>query len=332
MRKTQIVELTKEAYPAWDQLVEDSPQGTIFHRSVWLNTCGRLLGQDVRIFGCFQNDKLVGGCSFFVRNIFGLLRIASSICPMTPYGGVVLSIDKSGPDQENSSMEIMKLVCQAMIAYEYDCTKLVNSPGLVDIRAFTWNGWNSGVRYAYCLDTGSDFQTWVSPKAMSNIRRAMRAGIVVRQSNNISEYCRLFALTFQRQGIKPPVSESFLAQMFDLLRQQRSGEMWIAETASGDIASAEILVWDHKRAYAWSAASDTELRKTGAPSLLLYQEFEELKRRGVKEYNLMSANFPRLASFNSSFNPRLVPYYEVEKHNLRFSIARKIAVFLGTSD
>jgi len=328
MLRIEVVELKEDQYAAWDHLVENSPQGTIFHTSAWLATCGKLLNQKVKLLGCLHAGRLIAGCPFFAHTIFGLARLAYSISGMTPFGGVVLAQPTTSRNrqQENLSMKIIGSLCQSIAAYHFDHVQLTNSPALVDVRPFTWNGWSSKVRYAYYADTDVEFETHVNPKAMSHIRRAIKSGIAARKSEDVSAYCRLFLMTFQRQGIEPPVTESFLAHIFDLLKSRSWGEMWIAETASGEIACAEILVWDSKRAYAWSAASDTQLRKTGATSLLLYREFEELKRRGVKEYSLMSANIPSLASFNSSFNPRLVSYYEVEKSTLKFRIAREAAI------
>jgi hypothetical protein len=334
MSKTKVVELGEHEYSEWDRLIENTPQGTIFHRSFWLSACSELLKGEHKILGVVQDDALIAGCSFFAFTVGGFLRLASSVCTMTPYGGVILPHAKTSRQrqQETSQRELIELICESIAAYGFDRVQLINSPELVDIRPFTWNGWGSKVLYAYCLDTDVDFENHVDPKAMSHIRRAMKDGIITRKSDDVASYCRLFSMTFQRQGLKPPVQEGFLVRMFDLLKTQHCGEMWVAETASGETASAEILVWDNKRAYAWSAVSDTELRKSGAASLLLYREFQELRDRGVREYYLMSANFPRLASFNSSFNPRLVPYYEVERHGLKFDIVKRIAVSLKRAE
>jgi hypothetical protein len=330
MSRTRVVELEEHQYSEWDHLTENTPQGTIFHRSFWLTACSELLKREHKILGVFQDDTLIAGCSFFTYAIGGLLKLASSICTMTPYGGVILPHPKTSRQrqEETTQRALIELMCQSIAAYRFDRVQLTNSPELVDIRPFTWNGWESKVLYAYCLDTDVDFEKHVDPRAMSHIRRAIKDGIITKKSDDLASYCRLFSMTFQRQGLKPPVQESFLVRMFDLLKTQHCGEMWVTKTASGETASAEILVWDNKRAYAWSAVSETELRRTGAASLLLYREFQELKDRGVREYYLMSANFPRLASFNSSFNPRLVPYYEVDKHGLKFSIAKRIAASL----
>ena len=96
--------------------------------------------------------------------------------------------------------------------------------------------------------------------------------------------------------------------------------MWVGKTKSGEISAAEIFVYDNKRAYRWSAATHTTLRKTGAYSLLLFKVFKNMRERGFKEINLMAANMPQLAKFITSFNPQLVPYFEVEKTSILYTL------------
>jgi hypothetical protein len=325
MPKTEVIELTESHYAEWDQLVDSSPQGTVFHKSSWLITSGKLLNLELKILGCFQDDRLIAGCSFFTHTLLGSISVASSLCRMTPYGGILVRQlgSSSMKQQESSCREIVKSICQSIAAYDFDHIRLVNSPALTDVRPFIWEGWRSSVFYAYYLHTDVNFETHVEPKVLLHMRRAARCGIVTKKSNDLLTYYKLYAMTYHRQNLKPPVAQSFFEHIFNLLKTQSWGEMWVAETASGEIASAEILVWDNKRAYAWSAASHTEHRKTGATSALLYREFQDLKNRDVKEYDLMSANIPHLASFNSDFNPTLVPYYQVEKSTFKFDIAMR---------
>jgi len=54
-------------------------------------------------------------------------------------------------------------------------------------------------------------------------------------------------------------------------------------------------------------------KDTGGTSLLLYEIFESLKKRGHSKINLMAANTPQLTKFISSFNPDLVNYYNISK-------------------
>jgi hypothetical protein len=323
MLRVEVAELDKDRYEAWDDLVDASPHGTIFHKSYWLTACSELLNRQLTILGCFQGDTLVGGCSLFTRTIKGVLRIASSVCPTTPYGGVVLSQSPSTKVRrhETAHQQLVQSICNSIYALQLDHVELINSPDFTDIRPFTWNGWNSKVLYAYYLDTRTDMQTSMEHSTRRAIAKAIKQGIEIKTSHDISEFYELFSMTFRKQGLRPPVPESFLTRIFDLVTSTGSGEMWIAQTPSAETISAHILLWDNRRAYGWSAGSQPRFGNTGATSLLIQEEFNVLKKRGVKEYNLFSGNFPQFAYFASGFNPRLVPYYGVSKSRFVFAIA-----------
>jgi lipid II:glycine glycyltransferase (peptidoglycan interpeptide bridge formation enzyme) len=318
MSEIEVRELKKDEYKLWNDLVESSPHGTIFHNSDWLTTCSELLNKRLKIYGCFENEELVGGCSLYIYKLKRFFKTASSIIEMTPYGGVVLSQSPSSKvrEQEQTYSNIIKLLCNAFDNEHFDHIQITNSPDFVDIRPFTWNGWDSKIHYTYYFNLENDVEKNISKNVRWSIRKAIKNNITIKKLNNPSTYYELFSMTFKRQSLKPPITKEFLEKMIDILKTKNTGEMWIAETSSGEVASAEIVIWDNKRAYRWSAASHTNFKDTGATSLLLYEIFQDLKNRGFKEINLMAANTPHLTKFISSFNPRLVPYYSIEKKRL----------------
>jgi len=85
---TRILE--KSEYSEWDKLVESSPQGTIFSTSNWISVTSNALKADFALYGCFSEDRLVGGCPLFHKKRFGILNFASNTCGMMPYSGIVL--------------------------------------------------------------------------------------------------------------------------------------------------------------------------------------------------------------------------------------------------
>lgn len=331
MSAIEVRELKREEYKIWDVLVESSPHGTIFHNSDWLTTCSELLNKKLKIYGCFENEELVSGCSLYVYKS-KFFKMASSIIKMTPYGGVVLAQSPSSKirEREQAYSNIIKSLCNIFDKEHFDSIQLTNSPDLIDVRPFTWNGWDSKVYYAYYLDLDDDVEKGFSKNARRTIRGAIKNNISVKKlskddvERDFLQYYDLFKITYLRQGIQLSVSKEFLKNMIDMLYDQRKGEMWIAKDSSGEMTAAEVNVVDNKRAYRWSPVSHTELRKTGATSLLLFEIFKDLKERGFKEINLMAANTPQLAKFISSFNPKLVPYYSIEKKRSLVKIAEPI--------
>jgi hypothetical protein len=321
MSEIEVRELIKDEYKVWDELVEKSPQGTIFHNSSWLTIHSELLNKKLKIYGCFENDQLVGGCSLYIYKLIRFFKMASSAIGMTPYGGVVLAQLQSTKvrEQEQTYNKIIKSLRSVFDNEHFGYIQLRNSPDFVDIRPFTWNGWDSKVYYAYYLIL-NDFEKRLSRDPKRNIKKAIKNEIRIEKSKDITSFYDLFEETFSRQGLKPPVTKGFVANIFDMLLKHKKGEMLIAKTKSEEIAAAEIFVYDNKRAYRWSAATHSELRKTGAYSLLLFDVFKDMQNRGFKEINLTAANSQQLAEFITGFNPKLVPYYVVEKSSNKYKI------------
>ena len=205
----------------------------------------------------------------------------------------------------------------------YDYVELVNSPAFVDIRPFIHNGWRSSVYYTYYLNLTKDIDRSISKKTRNIVRKAEKEGITIRKMTDVEEFYKLYSMTYTRQGLNTPVNIEFFDEMISLIKGENMGKMWFAKTSTGELASAEVFVWDEKRAYRWVAGSHSSLRKTGATSYLLYHIFNELKEKGFTEVNLMGANTPHLAMFLTGFNPKLVPYFSVKKTNLLANILEK---------
>ena len=325
-----VKELKKDEHKTWDELVKSSPHGTIFHNSSWLTIHSELLNKKLKIYGCFENEELVGGCSLYIYKS-RFFKMASSTIEMTPYGGLVLAQSPSTKvrEQEQTYSNIIKSLCNLFDNEYVDHIQITNSPDFVDVRPFIWNGWNAGISYAYYLNLDTDIEKNISKNVRRSIRKAIKNNTMIKRLNEPSIFYNLFSMTFERQNLKPPVTENFFKKIINLLDAKQLGEMWIAETRSGEVASAEIIVWDNKRAYRWTAASHTAFKDTGATSLLLYEIFLDLKNRGFKEINLMAANTPHLTKFISSFNPELVPYYEIEKSSTKYKIATNVYKVVG---
>jgi hypothetical protein len=318
----EVRELGLNEYTSWDELVNESPYGTIFHSSFWLTACSRALGNALKIYGCFEGGRLIAGCSLFILGP----KKADATIRMTPYGGIVMAPLRTDNvrRQEEANAAIIKCLTQSLVGRGYQYLRLVNPPGVIDVRPFLWTGWDVRVYYTYYFDLEGKVEDRVSKDVRWAARKAVKNNITVRrlEKPDVSKYDELFSMTFARKALTRPAPSGFLREMFRTLADEEASEMWVAETPSGDLACAEVILRDSKRAYRWSAASHTEHRGTGATALLLCEIFRDLQERNVKEIDLMAANTPVLAKFIGSFNPRLVPFYQVDRKT-RLAIIRE---------
>jgi hypothetical protein len=333
MSDIEIKELRKDDYKLWDSLVNASPHGTIFQESSWLLSSSEIFDRKMKIIGCFEDEKLIGGCSFFeYRTANNFFKMATSTCNMTPYSGFVLLQPSDGKasdrKQEQKHIEISKALISAIIERHFDCVKFTNPPEFNDVRPFIWNGWRGNILYTYYLNLYKLNDASFSREAKRHIRKATDTNLRIKKEFDLSAYYSLFSMTFEKQNLKPPVSDQYFKRIIDLLERNGMGEMVICETPSGDAASAYINLWDSKRAYTWSNASHPELIKTGSNYLLISEISKDLKNRGFREVNLMRGNVPHLSNFVIKLNPNLIPYYEVEISSLRYDIAKKFSAIL----
>lgn len=312
--KARVIE--ENEYYLWDDLVRSSPQGSIFTSIDWLQASSEYCNYPLRLFGCFDGDVFIGGCPIYIHKTNRILSVASTTAFMSPYGGILLPYNNCSKvrDIDSKNNKIINTIIGEIVKNNYDIIQIINSPNLVDVRPLSWSNWKTHVLYTYSLSLRSQLPKSISKKARSTIRKAEKSNINTHKKVDLERYWGLTLDTYNKQNKKPPFSKQYLTKMIDMIIRNNIGEMWIAESESGEIASAEIIVWDNKKAHRWLAASNYNLRDTGATSLLLFEIFQDLQSRGYPEINLMAGNTPQLSMFISGFNPDLAPYYKLEKN------------------
>jgi len=121
------------------------------------------------------------------------------------------------------------------------------------------------VYYTYILPLHDDIFKTVSKDVRQNIRKAQKQGISSTRKFDPGIFWDLMVRTFEKQGKQTPVSERHLAGMLAMIQEKGIGEMRVASTSSGEMAAAEVTVWDAKMAHSWSAAAARNTSPPGRP-------------------------------------------------------------------
>ena len=326
MNKVEVRELVPSEYKEWDLLVEMAQSGTLFHTSEWLGIYRDVLSRDIRIYGCFRNGELVGGCPIFVKNLKGILKVASSTCNMTDYCGPLIkevsSSKASKRVQENH--EILNALREFLCRQGFDSIHLKFSSEFQDIRPFTWNGWDSKVHYTHHLDLKENVDNNISRTIRKDLKSAAEAGLKTRIWNDPETYYGLFSRVYEKQNLKPPLPRKFFEKVFNLIRKKDIGYMFVSETPEGEAVAAHLTLYGKKSTVAWSSARNPSFSQRGANALLYYNEFLDLQSRNFEYMNVMAGNVSRFADFIMGFSPKLIPYYSVTLENKRYSILKAL--------
>lgn len=306
----QVRILERTEYGDWDELVNSSSYGTIFSLSGWLTATSTALDTSFDLFGCYFDDRLVGGYPIFRKKKFGFIPLLTNVNGMMPFSGLVL---EDYPQNNVRKFErhynnILSAIEQHFKQLRTVMFSITNPPKLQDIRPFSWRGWKTRIKYAYFLNLN---ELKYSRDVKRNISTAKANDVLVCPSSDIGLYYSLFQNTFERQGLKPPVSQRYLKTLYQYIINNNLGEMWVAMTPDGQWIAAEIFLQDNNYIHRWTAATDAELRKGGGYHLLLDCVFRYYQEKGCNTINLMAGNTPQLTEFITGFNPYLVPYYSV---------------------
>jgi hypothetical protein len=326
MDEIEVRELLPSEYKEWDLLVEKASSGTLFHTSDFLEIFRDVLSKDLRIYGCFRNGELVGGCPLFVRNFKGILKIGSSTFNMTHYSGplVMESASSKARKRVQDTHEILNSLREFLFKQGFDIIHLTFSPGFEDIRPFTWNGWESSVRYTHYLNLKENIDTNISRKIRRELKTAEEAGLKTRVIHDPDTYYRLFSLVYEKQNLEPPVPKEFFERVFKLIQEKKAGYMFVSETPEGEVIAAHLNLYGKKCTVTWSSVLNPAFGRMGANSLLYYNEFLDLKSKNFEYMNVMAANVSRFADFIMGFSPELVPYYTVSYYSKKYSLMRAL--------
>lgn len=262
-----------------DEFVERSPQGTIFSTSKWL----ALYDAQHKIDTYWKGNNAVA-----------MLVVFETPQPATPFQGILIG-DNTGM-KPASIISLHNEVAEALMSV---CpSEFCNHYTFPDIRPFLWKGWQAYVKYTYVVDLHDMGKAW------DNLEKQTRYEIkhtetTMREKPDIEEFDRLYNLTFERKGLKRPISSDFI-------RAMTTFEHGLYMTDDGE--AGVLMIRDPKRSYYIFGAS----RGEGGSSYCLWNALlEESKYR--KEVDLVGCNSPKIGLFKRGFSGCLKPYYGVKR-------------------
>jgi hypothetical protein len=299
--------LSEEERQFWDDLVEASPQGSLFCRSWWL----KVTGPDTRILGYFDAGRLIAGIPLFFKRRFGV-----QLCTMpklTQTWGVVIEPLEGKPVRQISrQMEILTIFAHHLAAQPVFLQRF--HPEVFNFLPFQWQGFQQISRVTYVIEHLCDLdRVWAEMRDSQRreIRKAEKRGIIVEPCDPEVVADNL-AKTYGRQGLECPTETRLLRRIHHAARQNAAGDCFAARDMDGRVHAAAMLVWDRKRAYYLTGGGDPALRTSGAASLLLWKMMQFASARSAV-FDFEGSQIPAVERFFRSFGASQVWYHEISK-------------------
>jgi hypothetical protein len=200
------------------------------------------------------------------------------------------------------------------------------SPAVMNALPFYWAGYRLEVRYTHRLE-GLE-----SPEALwnglrGNVRREIRKArryVEVIPDLGIDRFHHVLSKTYERQRLSPPRPLADLDRLEAAVVARDAGTTLFARDSAGRIHAVAWVVWDRHVAHYLLAGADTELRNSGASSLLVWEAIMRA-RAHTDVFDFHGSMLPSIERFFRAFGARQTPYLSVTRMNpvLRMALSAR---------
>ena len=293
----------------WNEIVKESPYGTIFHTLEWMEILAKIFKVEELHLGIYKNNELIGVFPAFLQRK-GIFKLITS--PLreaaTPYGGPLI--------KEN-------LLKGVFLAFD----KFTKSIGYVDVtfspkmdlngKILRSSNYEERFTYILNLDQGID-DIWknLNKKCRNMIRKAEKSAVEIIEGDKkecLEEYYKMVEDTYKKSNIKPPISMKYYKTLFGVLYPNNLKVIFAKY--DGKFVAGAIFPYFDNRIYYWDGASYQEYNKVAPNNLIQWHLIEWAVENGFTVYDMIGANIPSIAKFKASFGGDMVKYFYVYKFN-----------------
>jgi hypothetical protein len=298
--------LRQDEFALWDAFVDASPQGSLFTRSWWLQA----VGGDTRILALFKNGRIAAGIPLHFQKRYGL-----TFCRMpkiTPIWGVLLPLLQGKKASIASEVNgLLGTMAKALQKQRFFFQSF--SPEIDNWLPFYWQGYGQTTRYTYRLPVQDLDQVWqgMSQNVRNQIRSAKRLEIAIVPCGPE----QVFALeeeTYRRQGLRMPHTSQYLTRLYAAAKERDAGECLAAIDPKGSVHCAAFCVWDAQTTSALLLGNNSELRTSGATSLLFWHMIQSAAQKS-KTFDFCGSVVEGVERFVRNFGATRVPYYQITR-------------------
>jgi hypothetical protein len=280
-------------YQEYDDLVDISPEGTIFHKTWWLNIFKEYYGSsyDVKFYGFFENKKLTAGMPVPVNKKCGLNFIYNP--KFTVYLGSFFTESKAKTCTKVSHRKKINQIFGDILKESGLLLRYSFHNSHIDLQPFIWSGFDLKVHfYTQVLNLTDMNKVWQSldGNKRNEINSALKQNYRIT-FGNFDELYKLYKNSMINQS-HSFVKKEMLENIFKECKKHNCCEVFTLFNENEAIASF-FIVWDNKRSYCIAAGMDTEHR--GAMSLLVWEVIKYTKEQlNLDEIDFAASSVPSI--------------------------------------
>ena len=287
------------------------PSLPLFSQAWWLDaTCG-VEGWDVALV--IRGSEVHAALPYSMRRARGFLTLSQP--QLTPYLGPWLG--KTGARRSveyGRQKDLMIGLIDALPKHDNYMQRW--DPSITNWLPFYWRGFQQTTTYTYAITDLTDMdQIWggFRDNIRKEIRKARdREGLKVVNDISLDDILALQALTYSRQGKKPPYSDDYLRGIDAACSLHECCRSFAVQDSEGRLHAGLYVVWDSRSVYCLVSGGDPELRSKGGMSLCIWEAIRFAA--GVAErFDFCGSMIEPFERFFRAFGAEQVPSFHVSR-------------------
>ncbi|MBZ5641191.1 MAG: GNAT family N-acetyltransferase [Acidobacteriia bacterium] len=302
--------LTGEEYPDWDELVDRSPHGTIFHYSWWLQTSAA----EFKILGIRDDrGKLIAGLPIPSQRRLGLKLLHSPL--LTPFLGPVF--DLSGVDGVCDRLYFMRSHGELLAknVKSFDSFRYIAGACAPDLQGFLWAGFHVELGYTFRIPSTCSLDqitAGMTRTHLQKLKKALRLNLKVTRDEGLEVLIQLNRKTYERQQLNPAYSPDFLRRLWNAAHSQERAHLYIARTSDDTPSAALLTVHDKRTTYQIVSGVNPELQNVPGAYLVLWHALQEAILAG-RDFDFEGSALRGVEPFYRRWGAGAVPTWRINK-------------------
>jgi Acetyltransferase (GNAT) domain len=301
--------LSPAEYSAWDDLVERSPHGTVFHHSWWLNIAAQRF--DILAVRNKQGS-LCGGVPLPLKRRAGLKLFHAP--QLTPFLGPIFDI--ANIKEPCDRLFLMRSAGESMAENmpRFDSFRCMVGACGPDLQGFLWSGFRAELAYTFRMTAGTSIdsvEAHVTRTHLQKLSKAKRMGVTVTKNDDVDAFAKLCKIG-SVHGHRTLYPDELPIRLWSAANKRGASDFYLARTNENEAVAALLTVHDARTTYQIVSAFDSSKREIPGSYMLLWTALEEAL--GAKrDFDFEGSALRGVEQYYRRWGPAAVPVWRLEK-------------------
>ncbi|MGZ5242860.1 MAG: GNAT family N-acetyltransferase [Bacteroidia bacterium] len=302
---------------AWDELVVNSPQGSIFMQSWYINA---MLGQWQGIVVYDKNRNLQAVMPLYIKTKYFLEYSLQPI--LAKYWGICL-LKNTFPNYYEEYSWKKKVVEAIVEAIPQKLSKFHHNfhPNFDYILPFYWKKYELLTKFTYILplkNTSEKIEDNFSKSVLKKLKKAGKNELEIKPENDVDLLLKLFEENERSNKLILPKSHyQDYINIQKACAEHNQCFMLSAFNEKNEGIASSLFLQDSHTTYFLSGIVSPAYRQSAAMPLLVTEALKKAAET-TQNFDFLGSMMESIESFFRSFGPKPVPYMAARKNTLPF--------------